>query len=370
MLGEALGNVQRGYSNMTISHAEATALVARSDEIMRRTPPDVEELQELVTAAVTTTSLDHAVEALRLIIRTEPRNAQAYWDVGMILEYKAQFPEAARMYQRLLRLSPGLQRAEARIEEINEYLAALRVGRPYLGPIMDSQQNPTGERHPPMERLIRGECTRWSGKEFRALEIGSWAGGSALRWAKAIAELCDRKGFVVCVDPWREFWDMEVERRAGAIRMNEALKSGEVFRLFLHNVKAAGLEDLISPLRGSNTQMLPLLADEMFDFVYVDGSHSYEHCAYDISQAKRLVRDGQVVAGDDLVYQLHERDVEDIKQSIAGGTEIAVDPDEQKPYFPGVTLAVAEAFGEVLSCETVWAVRRRGSEWENVAIDV
>ena len=81
------------------------------------------------------------------------------------------------------------------------------------------------------------------------------------------------------------------------------------------------------------------------------------------------MKDGQVIAGDDLVYQLHERDVEEVKQSIEAGTEVTIDPDEQRPYFPGVTLAVAEAFGEVLSYETVWAVRRVGSGWENVVID-
>jgi hypothetical protein len=106
----------------------------------------------------------------------------------------------------------------------------------------------------------------------------------------------------------------------------------------------------------------------MFDFVYVDGSHSYENCAYDIAQAKRLVKDGQVIAGDDLIYQLHERDVVEVKRDIKSGTEITIDPTEQKPYFPSVTLAVAEAFGEVLSYEAVWAVRRRGAHWEKVVL--
>ena len=354
---------------MTTRYEEAAALVAKSDELMRRTPPDTEELHELANAHIAIGNLDPALDVLRLIVRIEPRHAQACWGIGVVLETKTDFQEALQAYQRLLRLRPGFQQAQTKIEEIDEYFAALVANQPYLGPIMDSEQNPTGERHFPLEQLIREECMRRPGKEFQVLEIGSWAGGSALRWATAIAELCDRQGVVICVDPWRPFWDLTVDSRAGAIRMNEALESGELFRLFLHNIKAAGLEDLISPLRGSNAQILPLLKDEMFDFVYVDGSHSYENCAYDISQAKRLVKDGQVIAGDDLVYQLHERDVEEVKQSIECGAEITIDPIEQRSFFPGVTMAVAEAFGEVLTYETVWAVRRQGSEWENVAID-
>ena len=88
--------------------------------------------------------LDQALNALRLIVRVEPRDADAHWDIGVILETRTHFREAMDAYQRFLRLRPGHEHAQRKARDLDEYFAAMLATRPYLGPIMDSQQNPAG----------------------------------------------------------------------------------------------------------------------------------------------------------------------------------------------------------------------------------
>ena len=47
---------------MTTRYEEAAALVAKSDELMRRTPPDTEELHELANAHIAIGNLDPALD--------------------------------------------------------------------------------------------------------------------------------------------------------------------------------------------------------------------------------------------------------------------------------------------------------------------
>ena len=48
--------------------------------------------------------------------------------------------------------------------------------------------------------------------------------------------------------------------------------------------------------------------------------------------------------------------------------DYVLDPNTNKFYHPGVTLAVGELFKEVSSWEGFWAVKKAGSHWEPIIL--
>src|SRR5215831_6373367 len=108
---------------------------------------------------------------------------------------------------------------------------ALLTGRSYFGPALRSLQG-LPVRHQYFLPVVKFIAQRKEGP-IAVLEIGSWAGASAISWAKAIRKL-NRQGRVTCVDHWRPYFDMTHERDRHYVEMNEATQCGDIFKLFLH----------------------------------------------------------------------------------------------------------------------------------------
>jgi Flp pilus assembly protein TadD/predicted O-methyltransferase YrrM len=244
----------------------------------------------------------------------------------------------------------------------------LSRNRPYFGPILWALQgHPL--RHAIMQRMVQEECRSRAESPFHILEIGSWAGGSAITWAEALKKVHAGRGRVVCVDPWRVYFDpARLDPTGFAVyqEMAEALQKDEIFPLFLHNIRAAGHDDLILPFRGASEDVLPLFREGTFDMLFVDGDHAYQEVRKDLSRAAALVREGGILCGDDLERQLYQLDAAQARQQQEN--DYVLDPASGIYYHPGVTLAVGEFFGEVSCWEGFWAMRRRGEGWEQVQL--
>ncbi len=110
------------------------------------------------------------------------------------------------------------------------------------------------------------------------VEIGSFLGGSALRWLACAPELR-----IVCVDPWteREEWsagDYAAEKGRGDFREQLDQPAG-FFHTFLRNVSAQ--KERIIPVRGRSPEaLLPLfLAGFTPQLVYIDAAKSFDDIA-------------------------------------------------------------------------------------------
>ena len=119
-------------------------------------------------------------------------------------------------------------------------------------------------------QLIRVECQNRS-EPYCILEIGSWAGGSAVTWADALRRFNSGNGLVVCVDPWQSY--LKEEGTSGHVSriMEKALLTGEIVELFLHNIRSSGHEDVVRMIRASSDEFLPLRRPEAFDLIFIDG---------------------------------------------------------------------------------------------------
>jgi predicted O-methyltransferase YrrM len=201
------------------------------------------------------------------------------------------------------------------------------------------------------------------------LEVGSWAGASAITWAKALkSQLIN--GTVDCVDPWMPYFDETVQQEKKYKLMNDAARDGSIFELFKQNIRVAEVDDIVRYHRGTSREILPKLSDARFHIVYIDGSHLYEDVLFDLKEARRLLADGGVLCGDDLELQLSEVDLADHKVALDEKKDVSVGTQSKAAYHPGVTQAVAELFSDVSAWEGFWATRRMGGAWEKVNLDI
>jgi predicted O-methyltransferase YrrM len=216
--------------------------------------------------------------------------------------------------------------------------------------------------------IIRAVCRVRNAQPVRILEVGSWAGGSAISWAKGI-EAAAAAGSVLCVDAWKPYFDPEVDADAIYSEMSSAAASGEILQLFLHNIKACGEATNIQYLQGDSREILPRFAEDSFDIIFFDGSHEYHQVAFDIAEACRIIADGGIICGDDLELQRDEVADDEHQAAVASSRDYVSSGLNGCLYHPGVTQAVAEAFGRVEAWKGLWAVRKQGHDWAAPELD-
>src|SRR5215203_3968553 len=97
---------------------------------------------------------------------------------------------------------------------------ALLLGDPYFGSAMAALQGPPS-RHAVLDALLRTIAVSKDSGPVRILEVGSWAGASAVTFATVLQSL-GRDGKILCVDLWEPYLDMNVEKEAHYAEMAEA----------------------------------------------------------------------------------------------------------------------------------------------------
>ena len=285
------------------------------------------------------------------------------------LDFKESVMVDRNLKQKLRETFPFLYRLYCYLRYIRSfylYKKCLILNQPYFGAYLSARQgNPI--RHAYMSQLVKQECVQRGNGSFKVLEIGSWAGGSAITWAQAIKSFHQGNGIVVCVDSWEPYIDLEKERDMHYLRMNMALETGTVFKLFVHNIRTSQNNDIVFAVKAPADRVLPLFLSEKFDLVFVDGDHAYSNVSRDLRNCARLVAEGGILCGDDLELQLPQVDVNYAQQM--SEVDYIQDPKTGKWFHPGVAVAVKEMLGTVSVWEGFWAMRRRGNRWESVVME-
>lgn len=201
---------------------------------------------------------------------------------------------------------------------------------------------------------------------LHVMEIGSWYGASALSWAQGLKEHNGNTGRITCVDSWIPFFDRDLHKDEVYQAMEQSLGSDAAYNIFLHNIRTVPESVTCQHLRGTSDNVLPILADESFDVIFIDADHTYEPVKRDITNSLRLVRDGGIICGDDLNLQLHQVDEAHAKAN--GDRDFIKDPKTGRNFHPGVTLAVAEIFGRVSMWGGFWAIQKQGKGWKPISL--
>jgi predicted O-methyltransferase YrrM len=214
-----------------------------------------------------------------------------------------------------------------------------------------------------MKPIVAAAAAVAGDRPLHVLEVGSWAGASCVSWARAIESL-PHGGRVTCVDLWRPYFDLGANRDAVYADMTDAADQGDIFPLFLHNIRAAGVAHIVDHHVGASEDVLPRLEPASFDVIFLDGSHAVDDVSSDLLQALRLIRVGGIVCGDDLELQRDDIHPSEHRAGLASRQDFFWAASANSYYHPGVTEAVARLIGPVHVWNGFWAVRRGQSGWE------
>jgi predicted O-methyltransferase YrrM len=201
---------------------------------------------------------------------------------------------------------------------------------------------------------------------LQILEIGSWMGASALSWAQGLQLHNDAKGTITCLDAWKPFFNRDTYKDDVYITMEQALSSETAYQIFSHNISTLPESMTCQHLRGKSDNILPLLQQSIFDVIFIDGDHAYTPVLKDIKNSLALVKDGGIICGDDLNLQLSQVDRDNTFKNAEA--DFIKDTLTQRNYHPGVTLAVAEIFGEVSAWGGFWAMQKQGDQWKKISL--
>ena len=216
------------------------------------------------------------------------------------------------------------------------FLLCLVTKKPYFGQYMIADIT-WSTRKEYMKNSLELAIKNFNGDVFRVMEIGSWAGGSAVLWARLLKQ-SKVNGMVCCVDSWTPYAEPEKDTgisKETLLQMKKYFKNDRIYKLFLHNIRTTGYADIIKTYKGTSAEILPTLRSASFNVVYIDGSHIYSQVIKDLKNSDRLVIDGGYLCGDDLEMQLHEVDMNSAKE--IKEQDFVLDK-KQKNYFIQVLL--------------------------------
>jgi predicted O-methyltransferase YrrM len=203
-------------------------------------------------------------------------------------------------------------------------------------------------------------------ENMQILEVGSWVGASALSFAQGLRLHNDGKGTITCVDAWKPFFDRSTHNDGVYVTMEQALGTEAAYQLFSHNTSTIPKTITCQHLRGQSDSILPLLRPNTFDIIFIDADHAYTPVLRDIKNALDLVKEGGIICGDDLNLQLHTVDKDNTVKNAEA--DFIKDSKTGRNYHPGVTLAVAEVFGEVSMWGGFWAMQKVGGQWKQISM--
>jgi hypothetical protein len=124
------------------------------------------------------------------------------------------------------------------------------------------------------------------------VEVGAYLGRSTIYLASRIRQ-SGKNIRVYAVDLW-DGWVYHECRED-----EPSPESADVFGHFIRNVRRAGVEDVIRPLKMSSEQAAGLFEDGTFDFVFLDADHDYEAVRNDLHSWFPKVKRRGVLGGHD-----------------------------------------------------------------------
>lgn len=135
-------------------------------------------------------------------------------------------------------------------------------------------------------------------KEMRMIEIGSFIGESTIIFAEHFKE-------VIAIDPFQPDYHKEDP--------TSKFNFDEVYDEYMRRTSPF---PNIKTLRLTSDDAVKELNSELYDFIYIDGIHTYEQVKIDIDNYLPLLKEGGIIGGHDY-----------------------------GPHWPGVNKAVDEKFG-------------------------
>ena len=122
-------------------------------------------------------------------------------------------------------------------------------------------------------------------------EIGVWTG----KFTRQVLDIVQPKQYHL-IDPWK-FMSKYPDRWYGGSRAQSQPDMNKIFK----EIKSEfGPIPCINIHRMTSGEAAPTFSDQYFDWVYIDGDHSYKEVKKDILKYLPLIKPGGLLCGDDL----------------------------------------------------------------------
>ena len=162
------------------------------------------------------------------------------------------------------------------------------------------------------EKVLRFFANNNKSLNPRVLEVGTYAGTSLIEIMKQIPN-----SHGTAIDLWESYDEIDETKVVNkdilhdyeirkSLNILKTIKENNIEELFYSNIKTVGLQDRITAIKGKSAEILMnmIKQNEMFDFIYVDGSHKCLDVALDLCLSWQLLRNGGIMAIDDYLYSL------------------------------------------------------------------
>ena len=125
-------------------------------------------------------------------------------------------------------------------------------------------------------------------------EIGVFYGRSIC----SVAEIIKEKNIIVhCFDAFSKTERLDIVERT---RRNHYFNRFIAMKkIFIENITSFGIQDNCIIHEGISWEMLSYLPNDFFDFIFIDGDHSYDGALQDITVSKLKIKPNGVIAGHD-----------------------------------------------------------------------
>jgi len=241
-----------------------------------------------------------------------------------------------------------------------DFEAALSANQPYFGPYLGCRLSWPHIYWFQQKLVKKLALARGSIAPLSILEIGVWAGASTVSWGEGLRRYFAGNGHIVAVDVWAS----NAEPVADLAPVASAIK-----QVFLHNISASGISELVEPIHADSDSAFRRLADRRFDVIYIDGDHRYEQVRRDLAHAISCLKPDGIICGDDLEVQMGDGADVIVAEAVARGESWAAHPASATGFHPGVTLAVFENFGRVSAWGGFWAMAASDDGWRPLSLD-
>jgi len=139
------------------------------------------------------------------------------------------------------------------------------------------------------------------------IEIGVWQG----KFSNEILKKNPKKLYMI--DPWLFQKPEKVGTKwySGIIAKNQK----DMDNIYLDNIQKYACNYKINFLKGKSDNILPLLDEEYFDWIYIDGNHEEEFVYNDLVNSLRIIKNGGYITGDDVLWK-NDNGIHTVKKSL------------------------------------------------------
>lgn len=245
---------------------------------------------------------------------------------------------------------------------ISSYLERLYKSNFALWNLSDKGVVNAGQLWPERIPHMKKAAARFLIPSCKILEVGTWMGqGSTQIWLHYMPP----DSQLVCIDKWSTYLTAN-DLNAGPssyVAMNDLSRTA--INISLNAIESAADKNVIV-IKADSEQALTLFKENYFDFVYIDGSHYYANVKADLAIAKRLVKNGGILCGDDLEI---EPDEEHINLARQGINHDFIGDAQGRGFHPGVLLAVSEEVPLHTNYAGFWIAQKIGASFQGVSLD-